>query len=70
MAQNNGDLTAKECRAVMKYLFLKGSSTKKILSKTLEFLLNGENILLKFLQFQWSGGVRPEYLLPMSIQIR
>jgi histone-lysine N-methyltransferase SETMAR len=30
MAQNNGDFTAKECRAVMKYLFLKGSSAKQI----------------------------------------
>jgi transposase len=30
MAQNNGDFTAKECRAVMKYLYLKGSSAKQI----------------------------------------
>jgi transposase len=30
MAQNNGDFTAKECRAVMKYLFLKGNSAKKM----------------------------------------
>jgi hypothetical protein len=30
MAQNNGDFTAKECRAVMKYLFLKGNSAKNI----------------------------------------
>jgi transposase len=30
MAQNNGDLTAKECRVVMKYHFLKGNSVKKI----------------------------------------
>jgi hypothetical protein len=31
----------------------------------LEFLLTGENILFIFLQFQWAGGVRPEYLLPV-----
>jgi transposase len=30
MAQNNGDFTAKVYRAVMKYLFLKGNSAKKI----------------------------------------
>jgi hypothetical protein len=30
MAQNNGDFIAKGCRAVMKYLFLKGNSAKKI----------------------------------------
>jgi transposase len=30
MAQNNGDFSAKECRAVMKYLFLKGKSVKEI----------------------------------------
>jgi hypothetical protein len=29
MAQNNGDFTAKERRAVMKYLFLKGNSAKE-----------------------------------------
>jgi hypothetical protein len=29
MAQNNEDFTAKECRAVMNYLFLKGNSAKK-----------------------------------------
>jgi hypothetical protein len=29
MVQNNGDFIAKECRAVMKYLFLKGNSAKK-----------------------------------------
>jgi hypothetical protein len=27
--QNNEDFTAKECRAAMKYLFLKGNSAKK-----------------------------------------
>jgi transposase len=30
MAQNNGDFTAKECRAVMKYLFVKGNLAKKV----------------------------------------
>jgi hypothetical protein len=30
MTQNNGDFTAKECRAVMNYIFLKGNSAKKI----------------------------------------
>jgi transposase len=30
MEQNNGALTAKEWRAVIKYLFLKGNSAKKI----------------------------------------
>jgi hypothetical protein len=30
MAQNNSDFTAQEGRAVMKYLFLKENSTKKI----------------------------------------
>jgi hypothetical protein len=30
MAQNKRDFTAKECSAVMKYLFLKGNSAKKI----------------------------------------
>jgi hypothetical protein len=30
IAQNNGDFNAKECRAVMKYLFVKGNSTKKM----------------------------------------
>jgi transposase len=30
MAQNNGYFTAKECRAVLKYLFLKVNSDKKI----------------------------------------
>jgi transposase len=30
MAQNNGNFTAKECQAVMKYLFLKGNSAKRI----------------------------------------
>jgi hypothetical protein len=30
MARNNGDFAAKECQAVMKYLFLKGNSAKKI----------------------------------------
>jgi hypothetical protein len=29
MAQNNGVFTVKECRAVIKYLFLKGNSAKK-----------------------------------------
>jgi hypothetical protein len=29
MAQNNGDFTVEDCRAVMKYLFLKGNSVKK-----------------------------------------
>jgi hypothetical protein len=28
LAQNNGDFTAKECRAVIKYLFLKENSAK------------------------------------------
>jgi hypothetical protein len=28
-AQSNGDFTVKECRAVMKHLFLKGNSAKK-----------------------------------------
>jgi predicted HAD superfamily hydrolase len=40
MAQNNGDFTAKEFRAVMKYLFLKGNSAKKIydnMSLTLDY---------------------------------
>jgi hypothetical protein len=30
MAQNNGDFTAKECQAVMKYLSLKGNSQKNL----------------------------------------
>jgi hypothetical protein len=30
VAQNNGDFTAKECRVVMKYLFLKGNSAKEM----------------------------------------
>jgi transposase len=30
MVQSNGDFTAKECQAVMKYVFLKGNSAKKI----------------------------------------
>jgi hypothetical protein len=30
MAQNNGDFTAKECRAVMKYFFLKRKSAEII----------------------------------------
>jgi transposase len=30
MAQNNGDFTVKEWRVVMKYLFLKGNSAKRI----------------------------------------
>jgi transposase len=30
MGQNNGDFTAKECRAVMKYIFLTGNSAKQI----------------------------------------
>jgi hypothetical protein len=29
MEQNNGDFSVKECRAVMKYLFLKGNLAKK-----------------------------------------
>jgi hypothetical protein len=34
MAQNNGDFTAKECRVVMKYLFLKGNWAQKKNKKT------------------------------------
>jgi transposase len=30
MAQNNGDFTAKKCRAVTKYPFLKGNLAKQI----------------------------------------
>jgi hypothetical protein len=30
MAQNNGDFTVKQCRAVMKYVFLKGNLAKNI----------------------------------------
>jgi hypothetical protein len=37
MAQNNGDFTAKECRAVMKYLFLKVNSAKKFLDMSVIF---------------------------------
>jgi hypothetical protein len=33
IAQNNGDFTAKECQALMKYLFLKGNSVKKIVDR-------------------------------------
>jgi hypothetical protein len=29
MAQSNGDFTARECRGVMKYLFLKENPKKK-----------------------------------------
>jgi transposase len=34
MELNNGDFTAKEWRAVMKYLFLKGKSAKKVYNDT------------------------------------
>jgi hypothetical protein len=34
MVQNNGDFTAKECQAAMKYPFLKGNSPKKISTAT------------------------------------
>jgi hypothetical protein len=30
MAQKNGDIIAKECRVLMKYLFLKENATKKM----------------------------------------
>jgi hypothetical protein len=40
MVQNNGDFTVKECRAVKKYLFLKGNSAKKIYDDMLVTLVD------------------------------
>jgi hypothetical protein len=38
MAQNNGDFTTAGCRAVMKYIFLKGNSEKIYDNMSVPFL--------------------------------
>jgi hypothetical protein len=58
MEQNNGDFGAEECRAVMKYLLLKGNTPKNI---TMIFRLLGDRHPSYCTVKSWVAGFRTEH---------
>jgi transposase len=60
MAQNNREFNAKECPAVIKFLFLKGNSTKKIYDNMPVTL--GDKLPSYSTVKNWVGGFRTGHL--------
>jgi hypothetical protein len=66
MAQSSGHFTAKECQAVMKYLFIRRNSTKKIYNDMSVTL--GDKCPSYFIVMNWVAGFRTGHLSTEDVE--